>query len=48
MRKHGPDDLCVNTMRFLAVDAVETAKSGHPGTPVGADEATPLAGRRSE
>jgi transketolase len=25
----------VNTIRFLAVDAVEKAKSGHPGTPMG-------------
>ena len=30
------DQLCINTMRFLAVDAVEKAKSGHPGTPLGA------------
>ena len=30
------DDLCVNTLRFLAVDAVENAKSGHPGAPLGA------------
>ncbi|UCB43137.1 MAG: transketolase [Dehalococcoidales bacterium] len=30
------DELCINTMRFLAVDAVEKAKSGHPGTPLGA------------
>ena len=30
------DDLCINTVRFLAVDAVEQAKSGHPGTPMGA------------
>ncbi|MCH8195871.1 MAG: transketolase, partial [Chloroflexi bacterium] len=30
------DALCVNTMRFLAVDAVEKANSGHPGTPMGA------------
>ncbi|MBI4302746.1 MAG: transketolase [Chloroflexi bacterium] len=30
------DELCINTMRFLAVDAVEKAKSGHPGTPMGA------------
>jgi transketolase len=27
---------CVNTLRFLAVDAVEQAQSGHPGTPLGA------------
>ena len=30
------DDLCINTIRFLAVDAVEKARSGHPGTPLGA------------
>lgn len=27
---------CVNTIRFLAVDAVRKANSGHPGTPMGA------------
>ena len=26
---------CVNTIRFLAADAVEKAKSGHPGAPMG-------------
>jgi transketolase len=30
------DESCVNTLRFLAVDAVEKAKSGHPGLPLGA------------
>ncbi len=30
------DRLCVDTIRFLAVDAVERAKSGHPGMPMGA------------
>ncbi|MFQ5512729.1 MAG: transketolase, partial [Candidatus Krumholzibacteriia bacterium] len=30
------DQLCINTLRFLAVDAVEKAKSGHPGLPLGA------------
>ena len=30
------DTLCINTLRFLAVDAVEAAKSGHPGMPLGA------------
>ena len=30
------DELNINTMRFLAVDAVQRAKSGHPGTPMGA------------
>src|SRR5436305_463407 len=29
------EELCVNTIRFLAVDAVEKAMSGHPGTPMG-------------
>ncbi len=28
------DELCVNTIRTLAMDAVEAAKSGHPGTPM--------------
>jgi transketolase len=28
--------LAVNTIKFLAVDAVEKAKSGHPGLPMGA------------
>ena len=30
------DQLCINTIRFLAVDTVEKANSGHPGTPMGA------------
>jgi len=30
------DDLCINTLRFLAVDAVQKANSGHPGAPMGA------------
>ena len=28
------DQLCVNTIRTLAIDAVQTANSGHPGTPM--------------
>jgi len=30
------DELAVNTIRFLAADGVEKAKSGHPGMPMGA------------
>ena len=30
---------CVNTIRFLAADAIEKAKSGHPGLPMGAASA---------
>jgi transketolase len=30
------DTTCINTLRFLAVDSVEKAKSGHPGLPLGA------------
>jgi transketolase len=29
-------DKCVNAIRFLAIDAVNKAKSGHPGLPMGA------------
>ncbi|NVM56605.1 MAG: transketolase [Desulfobacterales bacterium] len=28
------DQLCINTIRMLAVDAVEKARSGHPGMPM--------------
>src|SRR5437870_12976385 len=29
----GPiDELCINTIRTLCIDAVQQAKSGHPGT----------------
>ncbi len=28
-------DLCVNAIRFLSIDAVERAKAGHPGAPMG-------------
>jgi transketolase len=28
------DELCVNTIRTLAMDAVQQAESGHPGTPM--------------
>ena len=30
------DQLCINTIRMLAADAVQKAKSGHPGMPMGA------------
>lgn len=30
------DQLCINTIRMLAADAVEKARSGHPGLPMGA------------
>jgi transketolase len=34
------DQLCINTMRFLAVDTVQNANSGHPGMPL---DAAPMA-----
>ena len=30
------DQLCINTLRTLAIDMVQKANSGHPGTPMGA------------
>src|SRR6056297_675612 len=33
------DHLCVNTLRTLAMDAVEKAQSGHPGMPMGMADA---------
>src|SRR6476620_7058524 len=39
-------DIMANAIRALAMDAVEAAKSGHPGLPMGAaDVATVLFGR---
>jgi transketolase len=34
------DNLCINTIRFLSVDAVQKANSGHPGLPL---DAAPMA-----
>lgn len=31
---HSMDELCINTIRTLSMDAVERAKSGHPGAPM--------------
>jgi len=36
MSKQELDKLCINTIRMLSADAVEQAKSGHPGLPMGA------------
>ena len=30
------DQLCINTIRTLSLDAVQQAESGHPGLPLGA------------
>ena len=30
------DQLCINTLRTLAMDGVQKANSGHPGLPMGA------------
>ena len=29
------DTLCINSIRMLAVDAINKSKSGHPGLPMG-------------
>ena len=29
------DQLCINTIRTLAMDGVQKANSGHPGMPMG-------------
>ncbi|OQX62624.1 MAG: transketolase [Desulfococcus sp. 4484_241] len=29
------DDLCINTIRCMAIDAIQQANSGHPGAPMG-------------
>jgi transketolase len=35
VKRNALDKLCVNTIRMLAVDAVQKANSGHPGMPMG-------------
>jgi len=29
------DELCINTIRTLSMDAIQKANSGHPGAPMG-------------
>ena len=33
---HVADEVCINTIRALSIDAVQKANSGHPGMPMGA------------
>jgi Transketolase, thiamine diphosphate binding domain len=33
-RRHPLDEVCTNTIRTLAIDAIQAANSGHPGTPM--------------
>ena len=35
-RRSALDQLCINTLRTLAMDMVQRADSGHPGMPMGA------------
>ncbi len=33
--KYKIDELAINTIRTLSIDAIQKANSGHPGTPMG-------------
>lgn len=35
MQETDLDTLCINTIRCLSIDAIEAARSGHPGAPMG-------------
>ena len=35
LKQQSIDQLCVNTIRTLSIDAVQQANSGHPGAPMG-------------
>lgn len=41
------DELCINTIRTLAMDAVQAAYSGHPGTPMAVAPVLIACGSRS-
>ena len=34
--REGLEELCINAIRMLSIDAVQQANSGHPGMPMGA------------
>jgi transketolase len=36
MPEHATEQRCINAIRFLSMDAIQRAKSGHPGLPMGA------------
>jgi transketolase len=38
------DERAINTIRFLSVDAVQKANSGHPGLPMGAAASSSASG----